>query len=452
MNTDIQKVYAECKKFGLAGDKKGWLESVNRGIIDIGTVLQQIKMTKEQKVLEVHKTAISQLDSGRWQTTVKDDSKKSGRREIKLSTYEKVIDRLYDFYYMNIDNSDSVRLCDIFQEWLDYKCKKKNNSEETKKQNLASYNKYVKNTKIDIILLKNIKTIDLEEWAIDILTKYNMQAKIFNTHKIVVTGPLRYAKRKKLITDNPWNPDDLEYSHLFKSQRIKQSAKMIFYPDEIQELLSEFQRGYAYNDNIANLGLSGNFELGLRIGELCALKWSDIDWVNETIFIQRMEDSSGKVVEYVKSDSSAGYRELDLSDEVIDIFKRIKRDCKMLSEFIFTKADGSRAEKMVFVHRLEKAEISLGWKEKDNMKRSHCIRRTVASRMDASGWTLEEIRRWLGHTTTATTLKYIYNPYRESETKRKVKQLSILHTNEKCLQVSTQNHEALEDKKMLEAL
>ncbi len=50
--------------------------------------------------------------------------------------------------------------------------------------------------------------------------------------------------------------------------------------------------------------------MGLRIGELCALKWSDINWQNETIFIQRMEDSTGKVVEYVKSDSEAGYREL----------------------------------------------------------------------------------------------------------------------------------------------
>lgn len=61
---------------------------------------------------------------------------------------------------------------------------------------------------------------------------------------------------------------------------------------------------------ISNLCLKGNFELGLRIGELCALKWSDINWQNETIFIQRMEDSTGKVVEYVKSDSEAGYREL----------------------------------------------------------------------------------------------------------------------------------------------
>ena len=47
---------------------------------------------------------------------------------------------------------------------------------------------------------------------------------------------------------------------------------------------------------------------------------------------------------------------------------------------------------MVFVHRLEKAENALGWNKTGNMKRSRCIRRTVASRMQAEGWTIGEIR------------------------------------------------------------
>lgn len=328
------------------------------------------------------------------------------------------------------------KLCDIFEEWLAYKCRKKNNSGETKKQNLASYNKYVKGSRIDTIPLELIKTIDLENWAVDILLEHKLTAKSFNTHKIVVTGTLKYAKRRGIISDNPWKKEELEYTHLFKSERIKPSAGMIFYPDEIEDLIKEFHRGYALNGNIANLGLKGNFELGLRIGELCALKWSDINWQNETIFIQRMEDSSGQVVEYVKSDSEAGYRELNLSDELLDIFRIIETDRKSSADYIFLKEDGTRADKMVFVHRLEKAELALGWKERNNMKRSHCIRRTVASRMDANGWALDEIRRWLGHTMTSTTLTYIYNPFRESETKKKVKNSSILHTNRDCLQQS----------------
>lgn len=413
-------------------------------------MLLQAKMIKEQKVKSVHKYAITTLTDGRVGTWVPDETKVNNRRNVKAQDYDGMISRLYDFYF---NSTDKKKLClkDIFNEWLDYKCKKKNNSEQTRKQNIASYNKYVSGTKIDLMPLASIKTIDLENWALDTLLEHKMTAKCFNTNKIVITGPLKYAKRQGLINENLWNKDELEYTHLFKSVRIKPSADMVFYPDEIDALIDELERGYCMNGNIANLGLKANFELGLRVGELCALKWADINWKNETIFIQRMEDSSGNVVDYVKSDSEAGYRELDLSDEVIDVFKRIKKGCKLLSEFIFIKEDGTRANKMVFVHRLEKAEIALGWKEKENMKRTHCIRRTVASRMDAIGWGLEEIRRWLGHTTKETTLKYIYNPFRESETKDKVKRSSILHTNNNCLQLSSKNSNKYGNKKTLEA-
>lgn len=425
-----------------------WNNLIDSGIIDPDTALSKIAMTKEKAVLAVHKYAISTLSDGRVGTYVPDDTKKSNRKNIKESTYNKLIDTLYEFYGLG-KNIGSLRLCDIFDEWLEYKSKKKQNSEQTKKQNKASYEKYVKGTKIDTIALKKIRTIELEDWAIDVLSAKDMTAKGFNTHKIVVTGPLKYAKRKGYITENPWQKEEMEYTHLFKSERIKPSAEMVFYPDEIKELCHEFERGYSLNGNIANLGLMANFELGLRVGELAALKWTDINFINETIFIQRMEDSVGKVVEYVKSDSEAGYRELDLSDEVIDLLKRVKRESQVLSEYVFSCSDGSRADKMQFIHRLTKSEIALGW---ENFKYSHCIRRTVASRMDAEGWSLDEIRRWLGHTSKETTLKYLYNPYRASETKNRVKKTSILHTNNNCLQLSSKNDAFLANKKVPEAL
>ena len=91
---------------------------------------------------------------------------------------------------------------------------------------------------------------------------------------------------------------------------MRASAEMIFYADEIEELFEVLEKGYQSNGNIVNLGLICNFDLGLRGGELCALKWLDINWINETLFVQRQECTTGEVVDYVKSDSSAGYSEL----------------------------------------------------------------------------------------------------------------------------------------------
>ena len=107
---------------------------------------------------------------------------------------------------------------------------------------------------------------------------------------------------------------------------MRASAEMIFYADEIEELFEVLEKGYQSNGNIVNLGLICNFDLGLRGGELCALKWLDINWINETLFVQRQECTTGEVVYYVKSDSSAGYSELYLTDGVMQIFKRIKNE------------------------------------------------------------------------------------------------------------------------------
>lgn len=431
-------------------DDKDLQELLDYGVINEEAVMQQLRMMKEKEILAVHPYAISQLPDGRWQTVVKDETRPNGRKEIKLSSYDKVIKRLADFYTTK-ETTDTLTLKDVFPQWLEYKCKKKNNKSETKKQNQASYEKYVAGTKIDGMKLKDITTVDLEEWAIEVLINNKMTAKTFNNHKITVTGTLAYAKRKGYISTNPWIKEELEYNHLFKSTRRKPSAAVIFYPDEIDALLQEFERGYQLNGNIANLGLTANFDLGLRIGELCTLKWTDVNWNSETIFIQRQEDSEGTVEEYVKKDSTTGYRELALSVGVINILKRIKHDRFILSEFIFSNEDGSRADKMKFEHRIAKAELSLGWKVGE-LKYTHCIRRTVASRMLVSGTSLEEIRRWLGHTDIQTTLNYIYNPFREDKTREHIRKNSILSTNKECLQVSTKNIDDFKQKEMLEAL
>ena len=60
---------------------------------------------------------------------------------------------------------------------------------------------------------------------------------------------------------------------------------MVFYPDEIEALSVAFERGYKDNGNTACIGLMVNFDLGLRIGELCALKWTDVGKMRQYLFI-----------------------------------------------------------------------------------------------------------------------------------------------------------------------
>ena len=403
------------------------VEMISNDVVKIdNTLLKQIMTKKERKVFQVHIAKISKRSDGRYGTWAKKDGEK--RKCFKAPTYERLIENLYDYYFDANLCKEMPTLNSIFEDWLRYKSYKKANKEETVIQNRNSFKKYVSSHEIGNMPLKKIKTIDLETWAIEVLHEHPMTSKKFNTIKIVVTGPLRYSKRKGLIDSDPWQKEEMEYTHLFKKKQIKPSSKMIFYSDEIVNLFEELERGYAKNHNVVNLGLKLNFDLGLRVGELCALKWSDVDFQNHTIFIHRQEDSTGKVVDYVKSDSSAGYRELDLTDKAMEILHRIRRNRKVLTEFLFSDETGKRFNKNSFEHRLARAEKKLGWKQGE-LKYTHCIRRTVASNMNANRFPIEEIRRWLGHTNKETTLGYLYNPVRESETRKRMNTCSILSLN-----------------------
>lgn len=50
-----------------------------------------------------------------------------------------------------------------------------------------------------------------------------------------------------------------------------------------------------------------------------------------------------------------------------------------------------------------------------DVKRSHKLRKTYASRLNAAGLPLDQIRANLGHASLTTTLGYIYNPLTPEE-------------------------------------
>ena len=80
-------------------------------------------------------------------------------------------------------------------------------------------------------------------------------------------------------------------------------------------------------------------------------------------------------------------------------------------DFIFTR-NGIRITSRQINYVLEKACKKLGI----TVKRSHKIRKTVASRLSIGDVPLDSIREMLGHANLSTTLGYIYNPLSEKET------------------------------------
>ena len=150
-----------------------------------------------------------------------------------------------------------------------------------------------------------------------------------------------------------------------------------------------------------------NFLLGLRVGELVALKWIDIEDNHLHITreeIRHQEKGTYEVVEHTKTHSD---RYVLLIPKAQTLLEKIKHE----SEYIFTR-NGSRLTSRQIAYVLEKYAERQGMRTKS----THKMRKTYASMLAANGVPLDAIRELLGHSDLQTTLGYIYNPLTDSET------------------------------------
>jgi len=364
---------------------------------------------KREIAAKYHKNAITEIKEGRYKGYCQTYFGIGKRRKLKrFKTFNDLYRYIVEYYSIG-----TLTLKAYFPHWLNWKCERNNNKTQTKDQNQKAFEKYVGNSRLGSMKLTRITSEDLENWCIETLVAHPMTSCNWNTYKIVVRGPLELAVREHIIETNPWVNERIDYRHLLKSKRRAPSKNKIFYDEEIDDLIRAFSAGYAENRNSANIALMINFDLGLRIGELAALKWADIDWHQGSIFIQRQE-SNGTVEEYVKSDSSCGYRELALSGNVQSLLRELRANTVNPSQYIFVSEEGERRTTTQFAGRLENAEKYLGWPKQ---KRSHCIRRTVATKMFCETKDLEAVRQWLGHTDVETTLRYIYSTMSDKDMK-----------------------------------
>ncbi len=219
------------------------------------------------------------------------------------------------------------------------------------------------------------------------------QGKVMNLstlRKIIVTfnQVMKYAVRHRYIDYNPVR--DAERPRDQGNEEKKQIKILI--PDEIKDLLSA-----ATDHKYRTL-----FKLAImseaRQGELLGLKWTDVDWVNNQIHIQRAYNH-GK---WYKPKSKASNRKIDLGPSMITELKKWKLGCpKTELDLIFP----SGAEKPIDQSKMLKNHFFPAKKEIgiENI-RFHDLRHTYASLLIEQGENIKYIQSQLGHSSPTVTL------------------------------------------------
>lgn len=381
-----------------------WTFLTKSGIINVDNVQDIIMANKKDQVRKLHTYTITapSKEGGRWQTYYKD---KDGKRKIiRAQTEDELLDKLVPIYLSN-SHLDKMTFYELYEEWLEYK-QTVTNSPNTIKRHKQHYHKYFESSALHDKKIKKVDELLLETECNRIVREFNLPRKEWGNIKTILNGMFGYAIRKKYLTENPM--DKVQILVKFK-QVIRKTGKTETYnSEELKDLNLYLDRMYTETLDTAFLAVKLNFLLGLRVGELVALKWEDYCNINH-LHIVREEvrnqvTNQYEVVEHTKTNRD---RFVALVPKAINLLQRIEHT----GDYIFMR-DGERLTSRQIAYVLEKYAERQGL----STKSTHKMRKTFASNLNACGVPLDCIRELLGHSNLNTTLGYIYNPLTEKET------------------------------------
>ena len=271
----------------------------------------------------------------------------------------------------------------------------------------ASYSTYHSKITCHILPgLGRIKTKNINNSCINGFIKEKAESglstKSVNDLVSLLTQILKYGEKNNYI-------QDLDYD--FPKPKSSNKDLQILSVANQSKLLAFLHS----NLNKENLGVLLALYTGIRIGELCALTWSDIDFksgdlkVNKTL--QRIKNTNPQekaktkiIIGAPKSKKST--REIPLQDFLLDILKSFQGKEQKEQAYILTGQSGCfiepRAYQRKFKTYLQKAGL-----EDINF---HSLRHTFATRAIEQGFDIKSLSEILGHASVSFTLdRYVHS-------------------------------------------
>lgn len=164
------------------------------------------------------------------------------------------------------------------------------------------------------------------------------------------------------------------------------------------------------NINSRNIGLLISLYSGIRIGELCALRWEDVDFkkncltINKTIqrvYIKDKDKNISKVIITTPKTKNAN-REIPINKDFLEILKKVKSDKK---HYILTgneKYVEPRTYRKYFNKILDELKIK--------HFNFHSLRHTFATNCISLGVDYKTVSELLGHANVNITLNLYVHP------------------------------------------
>lgn len=266
--------------------------------------------------------------------------------------------------------------------------------------------------------LGNFKLTDITQYQIKKIIKElqekGYQFETCNKIRVLLIDMFNKAMINELVRKNPAKGISLKRNEDVNRRVLSQEEQTIFF---------DCSKGTFY-DNLFVVAVS----TGIRIGELAALRWSDIDWDNNVIHItrtlvyQKYEDDEHKEFHFENPKTRTSIRDIPINRQCEIALKKqflqksvvttkqpiTKKIDENYADLLFTTKFNTPLNSQIVCDAIKKIidEINLTRDYIDEIEQfsAHCFRHTFATRCFEAGISPKTVQTYLGHATLQMTM------------------------------------------------
>ena len=375
-------------------------------------VLGNYLMIKKENLIDQHQYKMFYDNKrDRWSVYYQEDGK---RKKKTLKEKEKLEAFVLNLVLKDKKEYYKAYLCikDLYEEYIQSKSKMTKNQANILRIQ-SDWNRFYRDD--EEFITKPISQMNkayVRGWIYDKLLEYELTAKAYNNMIVIAREIFDLCTDEKYdIIPRNWLREIRIPKRMFAVHRKPKPETQVYSEEEIPMVIDQLNKNYKKRDDVLNLAVIFAFYTGLRVSELSALKFSDIE--DNILTVQRsvgktakLEGSVAKTTGYEVRDYLKCHhldREVPLSEECLKLLEEIKkaniRHQEGNDSFVFIR-NGNFIEPRYFECRLKTACKNLGI----TYRSMHKIRKTYISLLRKNNIPLDTIRQVVGHSSEQVTL------------------------------------------------
>ena len=351
------------------------------------------------------------------------------RKKIKKTTRLEVLKEVYLFFYgTECQEKKKPTFEEAYKEWTEYRKTQRATPTEgglsagTICRQQSDYKTYLSSAPFCKRRIDKITTADLYEDLLVIIRREGLTKHALKNHFGYINQTFERAIDKGIITQNPMN-------RLDKAMLLRKCKEEKVYNDK-ERILNDIEtyklRKVLIEDETKNPQKPTNYAIelslytGLRVGELVALKYSDV--VDGFLKVERSEHedrlSGENYVYYLGDTKNNKHRRIPLNKDAQDVISRLRLATQGKdNDFLFRDEETGQR---ITTKRVQNAIIRRGNKAGVSKVSIHRIRRTFVSKLISKGIPINVVADWTGHLPEVSIENYMYNQWTEEQQRKSI--------------------------------